>query len=258
MLENYKKHYFELLKSKSVVMTPYFNSSNLKDQMNMYIDLLLRLLMENDKFYLYASEELLVQIAKLKMYYNDMIVLKNDIILRLVALKEIKKEKRIPRHNKIALDEEINSLSVILEMFLYREAGINIEVQNYYDVLKSKDLSDYDYSLLNKRLNKLLFISKGIINENNLFDDIKLNVAFLEKECEIYAYKHKEEALKIKESFKLEDEGKILLFYEYGKDIFDYDFIKKFYLFKFNRLVDDINNSSFDSPIKEDDYGFSF
>lgn len=258
LLENYKKHYIELLKSKSVVMTPYFNSSILKEQMNMYIDLLLRLLMDNDKFYLYASVELLVQITKLKMYYNDMIVLKNDIILRLVALKEVKKEKGIPRHNKIALEEEINSLSVILEMFLHREVGINIEVQNYLNVLKAGDLRDSDLSLLNERMEKLLFLSKGIADERKLDDDLKLNVAFLEKECEIYAYNHKDEALKIKESFKLEDENKILLFYEYGKDIFDYDFIKKFYLYKFNILVDNINNASLDSPINEDDYGFSF
>lgn len=87
--------------------------------MNMYIDLLLGLVMDNNNFCEYSPEELLVQIAKLKMYYDEMIVLKNEIILRLIALKEIKKEKRIPRHNKMALEEEINSLSVILEMFLY-------------------------------------------------------------------------------------------------------------------------------------------
>ena len=59
----------------------------------MYIDLLLGLVMDNNNFCEYSPEELLVQIAKLKMYYDEMIVLKNEIILRLIALKEIKKEK---------------------------------------------------------------------------------------------------------------------------------------------------------------------
>lgn len=258
LLENYKKHYLEMLKNKTVVTTPYFNSKRLKEQMNMYIDLLLSLLMENNNFCEYAPEELLVQIAKLKMYYDEMTVLKNEIILRLIALKEIKKEKRIPRHNKMALEEEINSLSVILEMFIYREASINIEIKNYFDVLTTRDLSEVDESLLNERLTRLLFLTKGIVDKNKLYDDIKLNVALLEKECEIYAYTHKDEALRLKESYELNDESKILLFYEYGKDIFNYDFVKEFYLYKFNLLVIDINNSSNKSPINVKDYGFPF
>lgn len=259
LLENYKKHYLEMLKNKEVITTPYFNSKSLKEQMNMHIDLLLNLVMDNNNFCEYAPEELLVQIAKLKMYYDEMIVLKNEIILRLIALKEIKKEKRIPRHNKMALEEEINSLSVILEMFLYREASINIEIKNYFDVLTTRDLSEVvDESLLNERLTRLLFLTKGIVDKNKLYDDIKLNVALLEKECEMYAYTHKDEALRLKESYELNDEDKILLFYEYGKDIFDHDFVKEFYLYKFNLLVTDINNSCNESPINVKDYGFPF
>ena len=258
LLENYKKHYLEILKNRTVVTTPYFNSKSLKEQMNMYIDLLLGLVMDNNNFCEYSPEELLVQIAKLKMYYDEMIVLKNEIILRLIALKEIKKEKRIPRHNKMALEEEINSLSVILEMFLYREASINIEIKNYFDVLTTRDLSEVDESLLNERLTRLLFFTKGIVDENKLYDDIKLNVALLEKECEMYAYTHKDEALRLKESYDLNDESKILLFYEYGKDIFNHDFVKEFYLYKFNLLVTDINNSCNESPINVKDYGFLF
>lgn len=258
LLENYKKHYLEMLKNKEVITTPYFNSKSLKEQMNMHIDLLLNLVMDNNNFCEYAPEELLVQIAKLKMYYDEMIVLKNEIILRLIALKEIKKEKRIPRHNKMALEEEINSLSVILEMFLYREASINIEIKNYFDVLTTRDLSEVDESLLNERLTRLLFLTKGIVDKNKLYDDIKLNVALLEKECEMYAYTHKDEALRLKESYELNDEDKILLFYEYGKDIFNYDFVKEFYLYKFNLLVTDINNDSNKSPINDEDYGFLF
>ncbi|MBP3444494.1 MAG: hypothetical protein J6K23_00940 [Bacilli bacterium] len=258
LLENYKKHYLEILKNRTVVTTPYFNSKSLKEQMNMYIDLLLGLVMDNNNFCEYSPEELLVQIAKLKMYYDEMIVLKNEIILRLIALKEIKKEKRIPRHNKMALEEEINSLSVILEMFIYREASINIEIKNYFDVLATRDLSEVDESLLNERLTRLLFFTKGIVDENKLYDDIKLNVALLEKECEMYAYTHKDEALRLKESYDLNDESKILLFYEYGKDIFDHDFVKEFYLYKFNLLVTDINNSCNESPINVKDYGFLF
>lgn len=158
----------------------------------------------------------------------------------------------------MALEEEINSLSVILEMFIYREAGINIEIKNYFDVLATRDLSEVDESLLNERLTRLLFLTKGIVDKSKLYDDIKLNVALLEKECEMYAYTHEDEALRLKESYDLNDESKILLFYEYGKDIFNHDFVKEFYLYKFNLLVTDINNDSNKSPINVKDYGFLF
>lgn len=92
--------------------------------------------------------------------------------------------------------------------------------------MTTRDLSEVDESLLNERLTRLLFLTKGIVDKNKLYDDIKLNVALLEKECEMYAYTHKDEALRLKESYDLNDESKILLFYEYGKDIFDHDFVK--------------------------------
>ena len=124
--------------------------------------------------------------------------------------------------------------------------------------MATRDLSEVDESLLNERLTRLLFFTKGIVDENKLYDDIKLNVALLEKECEMYAYTHKDEALRLKESYDLNDESKILLFYEYGKDIFNHDFVKEFYLYKFNLLVTDINNDSNKSPINDEDYGFLF
>ncbi|MCI6931642.1 MAG: hypothetical protein MR765_00665 [Tenericutes bacterium] len=124
--------------------------------------------------------------------------------------------------------------------------------------MTTRDLSEVDESLLNERLTRLLFLTKGIVDKNKLYDDIKLNVALLEKECEMYAYTHKDEALRLKESYDLNDESKILLFYEYSKDIFDHDFVKEFYLYKFNLLVTDINNSCNESPINVKDYGFPF
>ena len=55
----------------------------------------------------------------------------------------------------MALEEEINQLSIILEMYSYRKTAINIELKNYFDVLSTKDLSKEDTYILDKRLKKL-------------------------------------------------------------------------------------------------------
>lgn len=126
LLEEYKNHYIEELSKRKVTTTLNFNSDKLKQDMNMNVDLILRILMDNEDFYLLAHEELMIQSAKLKMYYEEISALEKETILRLVSLKEIEKGKRIPRYNKMALEEEINQLSIILEMYSYRKTAINI------------------------------------------------------------------------------------------------------------------------------------
>ena len=260
LLEEYKKHYIEELSKRKVTTTLNFNSDKLKQDMNMNVDLILRILMDNEDFYLLAPEELMIQSAKLKMYYEEISALEKETILRLVSLKEIEKGKRIPRYNKMALEEEINQLSIILEMYSYRKTAINIELNNYFGVLSTKDLSKEDTGVLDKRLKKLLFITEGIVDREEIdkYEDIKTKIAVLERECERYAYMNKEEAEKIKESNDLSDENKILLFYEYGKNCFDESFVKSFYIYKFNMLTCYINNKFTDSPINKDDYGLSY
>lgn len=260
LLEEYKKHYLEELCKKKVITTLSFNSNKLKLDMIMNTDLILAILMNNDDFYLLASEELLIQSMKLRMYYEDICILEKETILRLVSLKEIEKNKRIPRYNKMALKEEINQLSVILEMYSYRKTAINIELKNYFDLLSTRDLSKEDTNILNSRLKKLLFITKGIIDNQEIekYQNIKAKISFLERECERYAYQNKEEADKLKESYDLSDENRILLFYEYGKNYYDEEFMREFYLHKFNKLTLYINNEFEDSPFNREDYGFEY
>lgn len=262
ILQEYKKHYIEKLKNNKVT-TLSFNSDMLKKKMNMNVDLILKILMDNDDFYLLAAEELIIQFTKLKMYYEEIKTLEKETILRLVALKEIEKAKKIPRYNKMTLEEEINGLSIILEMHSYRKAAISIELKNYYDVLCTKDLKNQDNNVLNERLNKLFFITRGVVKQEeiNKYEDIKAKIAMLEVECERYAYNNKEEAIKIKASYDLYNlpiESKILLFYEYGRNYYDESFMRKFYQYKFDCLTSCINNRNITSPITKEDYGLLY
>lgn len=260
LLEEYKNHYIEELSRKNAITTLNFNSNQLKKDMNMNVDLILRVLMDNEDFYLFAPEELIIQSLKLKMYYEEISVLEEETILRLVALKEIEKSKRVPRRNRMALEEEINQLSIILEMYSYRKSVINIELKNYFDVLSTRNLEKQDTEILKERLNKLLFITDRIRDKEELdkYEDIKTKIAILERKCEKYAYSNKEEADRLKDSFDLSSENKILLFYEYGKDYYDLEFMKKFYSYKFNELTSNINNDTSSSPINKKDYGFEY
>lgn len=260
LLEEYQKHYLKEMFKRRVITTKEFNSDNLKQKIKMNVDLILKLFMENDDFYYYAPEELLIQSLKLEMYYEEINALEKEITLRLIALLEIKESKIIPRRNIMSLEEEINQLSVILEIYLPQKSIIKQELKNYLGIASTKDLEKINLSIIEERLNKLLFVSKEIIDNQEIekYENIKTKIAVLERECERYAYQNKEEADKLKESYDLADENKILLFYQYGKNYYDEEFMRKFYSYKFNILTQNINNEFIDSPINRKDYGFEY
>lgn len=274
LLELYKKHYIEELCKRKAVTTLNFNSNTLKQDMKMNIDLILRVLLDNEDFYLLAPEELIIQSLKLRMYYEEINALEEETILRLIALKEIEKSKKVPRHNRMALEEEINQLSIILEMYSYRKSAINIELKNYFDVLSTKDLEKQDTEIFKQRLDKLLFITDGIIDKKEIdkYEDIKIKIAILERLCERYAYRNRNEAEKIKNKLYhergflynfnmsytiIELEKKLLLFYEYGDETITKDDIKTLYNIKFENLTKSIIYDK-KSPIKSSDYGLPF
>lgn len=281
LLEVYKKHYIEELCKRKAVTTLNFNSNTLKQDMNMNIDLILKLLLDNEEFYLLATEELIIQSLKLRMYYEEINALEEETILRLIALKEIEKSKKVPRHNRITLEEEINQLSIILEMYSYRKTAINIELKNYFDVISTKDLEKQDSEIYKQRLDKLLFITDGIIDKQEIdkYEDIKVKIAIMERICERYAYQNKNKItdilFRLDELFNkvqsniirnckidyylnevLELEKILTLYFDYGFNLINKDIMKKLYNIKFDILTDNIENN--ESPIKKDDYGYTY
>lgn len=281
LLEEYKKHYIEELCKRKAVTTLNFNSNKLKQDMKMNIDLILKVLLDNEDFYLLAPEELIIQSLKLKMYYEEINALEEETILRLIALKEIEKSKKVSRHNRMALEEEINQLSIILEMYSYRKTAINIELKNYFDIISTKDLEKQDTEIYKQRLEKLLFITDGIIDKKEIdkYEDIKVKMAILERICERYAYQNKNKItdilFRLDKLFNkvqsdivrncemnyylnevLELEKILTLYFDYGFNLINKDVMKKLYNIKFDVLTDNIENN--ESPIKKDDYGYTY
>lgn len=281
LLEVYKKHYIEELCKRKAVTTLNFNSNTLKQDMKMNVDLILKLLLDNEDFYLLAKEELIIQSLKLRMYYEEINALEEETILRLIALKEIEKSKKVPRHNRMALEEEINQLSIILEMYSYRKSAINIELKNYFNVISTKELEKQDTEIFKQRLEKLLFITDEIIDKQEIdkYEDIKIKISILEIICERYAYQNKNKTTDIlfilDELFNkvqsniirnckidyylnevLELEKILTLYFDYGFNLINKNIMKKLYNIKFDILTDNIENN--ESPIKKDDYGYTY
>lgn len=277
ILEEYKKHYLEELFKRNTT-TLNFNSNILKLNMNMNVALILRVLMDNEDFYQLAPEELIIQSEKLKMYYEEINALETETILRLIALKEIEKNNRVPKRNRMALVEEINQLRIILEMYSYQKAAIAIELKNYMDMISIR-VVEIKEDILNQRLNNLLFITDEIYDKKELekYTYAKVKIAILERKCEKYAYLNKDEVETLKEKInrltqeKIEEnnrndllttciilERKLLLFYYYANhSLIEENDLQKLYEFKFKLLTCNIYSLK-DSPIKESDNGYPY
>ncbi len=277
LIDSYKEQYLQLLSQKRTITTRELKFDNLQEDMIMNVDLLLHSIITDEHFLNLASEELMIQMTKLKIYLLEINKMEVETITRLIALKELEKGKRVPRRNKNCLTDEINNLSNSLVIFLEQKTAIQKEIDAHLRTISINN-SGKDYDILLKRWERLCFISSSILELStvNRIDDLITKIAIVERWLEIYAYKNKNE-IKILDS-QLEElnniektkdnkndllhkinslEQKYLLFYEYGRNVVSDEQIKNLYKVKFNILTCDIDFLR-ESPIREDDYGYEY
>ena len=274
LIDNYKDKYLKLLSQKKTLTTKELKFNDLEKDLIMNIDLLLHNLITEDNYTLLAAEEIMIQMTKFKLYLSKINEMEKETITRLIALKELQTSKKISSRNKNCLLEEINSLSNSLVIFLTQKKALTKEIDNYLNMVILK-YDGIDHELLKERYDKVLFIASSL-NFNTISDNKTIQIAYIEKELEIYAYKHKDEIKKIeKELLELENikktttnknhllnritnlEKKYLLFYEYGINIILEEQLKKLYKIKFDILTCDINYLR-NSPLNINDYGYSY
>ena len=120
--------------------------------------------------------------------------LQTNTLTRLIALKELQKGRHVPRRNRMCLHEEINQLIASLVIFLRQQSAIIIEMKSYVEMININN-SAIDLELLKLKYNKLIFISQGIINNDELdkFSNIEEKIAYIEIELEKYSYRNKSE-----------------------------------------------------------------
>lgn len=284
LLDKYKCEYLKILSNKKVFSSKDLTIGNFNKDIDMNINLLLNICInnkENNSFGEKSKEnniDLMIKILKLKLCQNSLNDMETEIITRIIALKEIYKEKKyifsFNKRNSIA--SEINNLTNTIVIYLNQKNAIQIEVDAYLDSIETLSSSntiskgDEDKYLIDRKNELLEMISIVISNVPSITGgNIKLEIAQLERILEIYVYNHKEDIKKIdreleilsKENKTLEKRDELLdeitrlefkyrIFDEFGRHIVTEDEINNLYRVKFDILTIDINNRRV-SPINK-------
>lgn len=277
-IDKCKDEYTELLKTKGYILPNLLSSSELRDEMSMNIDLIVKQYLSdeeipNDKL------TLITKYLKIKLYLEKLDELGNDVLTRLIALKEISDEKIIfSKYKRHRITYEINSLLSIMIMFNSQRNALVKENSIYHDKLLSLDnglsLSKDEINIINKKPKDVIELVNFAHPEINTseYDGLSGLVA-LERTLEIYVYKHKNTLDIVKSNFKrfntfiftnntnkvinnVEDE-KLLgllkeyelqfrLFNEYGRNLITDEELSDLYRIKFKVLTRKFYSEDYD------------
>lgn len=282
LIDYYQNHFFDILSTKKTLVSKNLSVDELYDELEMNADILLQIykkitdnetpsyLPQNEKE---VSEVInMVWFTKMEVYLMKLKDLEEDIIARLVALRELL-EIRIFKRNKLAILEEINRLNVCRLTIERKINAIKTDVENHLNIYsvtlsqekdsfqKRENIKKYIYERLLKSL-KTINPQKAL-EISNISKNIIVKIALLERELDIYCYQNEEEVNSLnqeldklsKEDFspqnkemlleKIEKiEQKYLIFYDYGTTVNKED-ILNLYRLKFKILAIDIFNSEY-------------
>ena len=266
LLMNLKKQeYLEILIKEKVL-----TSNELKaKELHRRLDLIHRLIEQNtlgDELFekVFFTEEdkvkALIKIRKFAIYQEKIKELEEEIVSRIIALKEILNRTFLNKRKRISIINEINNLTNIFIILMNQKETLRLCLNNYglkcFDIYKKRD-SDKEKKLITKRkeeLNAYQKIAFGqIIQElNNL-----TNMAQVEIALEEYVYNCNWENSALRDEIiyacnnieadidnQVKDfdsllikiialENKYKIFYEFGKNIINKEDLKRIYRLKF-------------------------
>lgn len=282
LIDYYQNHFFDILSTKKTLVSKNLSVDELYDELEMNADILLQIykkIMDNETpSYLPQNEKEesevinMVWFTKMEVYLMKLKDLEEDIIARLVALRELL-EIRIFKRNKLAILEEINRLNVCRLTIERKINAIKTDVENHLNIYsvtlsqekdsfqKRENIKKYIYERLLKFL-KTINPQKAL-EISNISKNIIVKIALLERELDIYCYQNEEEVNSLNQELdklskedlnpqnkemlleKIEKiEQKYLIFYEYGTTVNKED-ILNLYRLKFKILAIDIFNSEY-------------
>ena len=209
-LDEYKDNYLEILSQKKHFTSRDISSQDFNQEMIMNFELFGRLVINHDNNYNldtmadYEKKELwlkqMINPRKIKLYIDKMEAMYNETHLRLVALKEIYSEigKKLTKDKQNAILNEIYNLTsnyiifknnvyaALKEVETYKKEINNLEYKIEYEEEDVYLLSQYGFKLYNYASMLIPDRFNEIEKKNN--DDI--DIACIEREMEIYAYKN--------------------------------------------------------------------
>lgn len=208
-IDKYKHDYLAILSNKHTITSHRLGEYNgISDNIKMYTDIYSRIILDEEELFEYqiANKTELVlrkldiknKLLKINLYLNDLSNLEKEIILHLISLKEIKKEKVFfSPLRKRTLEEEINTLIMSLININSQKRAIEIETNTSLKnhellTILNEEVNDEEQELIDMYYDSLMkLIEKLNINSNINSSNKLLAISQIEKDIEIYAYKNK-------------------------------------------------------------------
>ena len=259
----------DYFKDNQILLLINLRKKELQNKLNMLHNLIEQNTLGNDLFEKVIFDEqdkvkALISLRKFIIYSEQIKELEEEVVSRIIALKEILNRTFLNKQKRISIINEINRLTNVFIVLMNQKEILKVCLSSYskkcFDITKERDL-EKEEDLIRKRkkeLNEYQEQAFGKINIeiNNLNDMAKVEVA-LEKY--VYNYNWKDSSLKdeiiylwnhmekdinkqikdidqlLTEILTLENKSKI--FYEFGKNIIDKEDLKRIYHLKFMAFI---------------------
>ncbi len=253
LINLYKKDYLEILIKEKVLTSNELKAKELHNKLKMIHTLIEQNTLGDELFEkVFFNEEdkvkALIHLRKFTIYNEQIKDLEEEIVSRIIALKEILKKTFLNRQKRISIINEINNLTNIFVILMNQKETLRLCLNNYglkcFDITKEKD-KEKEEKLIRERKEKLNVYQKQAFGKivyelNDLNDMAKVEVALEE-----YVYKSNEKVKKLKEELNninsLEEieklEKKYYLYYEFGKNFVTINELKDLYKIKFKILT---------------------
>ena len=273
LIDKYKANYEEVLLIPKYYIGESLYANNLYEEMKMNLDLVVFNFFIDEENVAKSQISTLILREKLKLYYDAILTMKYETDARIIALNEILKEKKfIAKFKRNIIANEINRLYITLILFASQRQALLTKIEvclNNVLVKETKDLISKNGEQENKQLieDKLIALKKSTLEEYrkvlpNFYpiredkDKILKDLAFIERELEIYTSKNKDKIISYLDEIgriastslnvnnkeellkKLEDiELNFLVFRAYGKNLITEDYLETLYRIKFQVLT---------------------
>ena len=220
LVDYYKNEYSSILSTMKDYDTLILEADVLNNHIKMTIELLFNISIKEAGIKEKSVEDrinYLINSEKLDLYKNDINTLQNEVIGRLLAISEIRKELFLSKKKKEAIDNIINRLCLSLNTLYSIEVSIITNIERYkseskYNSEPSKEEKEKEYEIIDEKIKHLNWLQQILDNDSqiNIRTDVNYilkDLALIEKKLEEYTYIHKVE---ITDESKNEEINKIL------------------------------------------------
>ena len=220
LVDYYKNEYSSILSTMKDYDTLILEADELNNHIKMTIDLLFYISIKEAGIKEKSVEDrinYLINSEKLDLYKNDINTLQSEVIGRLLAISEIRKELFLSKKKKEAIDNVIDRLCLSLITLYSIEVSIINNIERYkneskYNSEPSKEEKEKEYEIIDEKIKHLNWLQQILDNDSqiNIRTDVNYilkDLALIEKKLEEYTYIHKVE---ITDESKNEEINKIL------------------------------------------------